>query len=869
MVVDNRVVGDSRVEKSAASAVEAGYETFIVGRAFLSAREESDFAGARLIRVPVTLDLNVHVWNRPRRGLTAPLAFPHQAEYLHAVRKQQARVADQKARILGLKGALVRASGVRKVLVQLRLDAVRMRAKTRAVVFGTRASQHRRATEKAKNPTGVFYDTRAWLWRRVAPSSMWRALEPLHLDYEMAFGPVIDELGPDVIHAHDFRAIGVAVRAKWRAEAAGRKVGVVYDAHEHVPGLVRNKEFVLSNDAHVAEYIPHADAVVTVSPQLADELMTSYRLHAAPAVVLNVPVANVRPIWPPPDIRRRLGLGADVPLIVHSGSVAPERGIDLVVKALPDVARLHFAIITAGRTPLALSYLELAEQLGVADRVHLARYVLSDQVAGYLASATMACIPMTTSTEKHHVAAPTKFFEYLHARLPMVVSDTRVVGRAVTELGVGEIFEAEEPEAVARAIEKVLADLPRYRAAVDVAEGARNEYSWEHQAENLSQVWHQVNPSPLPLRARRIDPRRGLLIGRVNSAGQAASWADALVTALPDVVAESFAVAKPGGFAHRTHVLADTGEFGSENWQREFLERAKSRYSHVLVESLHSLLPRLGRDIESGLSLLERNQLAVGVVFHGSDIRDPDLHVELNPNSPFPLLCDAGRGDYVGALRDGARLRRDAAEWFGAPVFVSTPDLVDYVEGAWWLPVAIDAKRWATEAPVLERSRPVVLHAPSNELLKGSGEIDAVLSKLSERRLIEYRRIGRVSHADMAGLLAEVDVVVDQLHLGLYGVLACEAMAAGRLVVSEVGQRIRQRVPVEIPIVEADHHTLEQRIRQIAAEPARFVDMAESGPEFVRRFHDGTHSARVLARWMGLAREDDLDALEKEGLCRI
>jgi glycosyltransferase involved in cell wall biosynthesis len=868
MIVDNRVVGDSRVEKSAATAVEAGYETYVIGRAFLTTREESDFAGARLIRLPVALDRNVHVWNRPRRGLTAPLAYRGPAEYQHAIRMRQARTADQKARILSLKSSLARSTGGRKMTVRVRLAALKTAGKARALVFRLRTAQYRRGTEKAKNAHGFLYDTRARLWRWLAPGSMWRALQPLHLDYEMAYGPVIDDLAPDVIHAHDFRAIGIAVRAKWRAEAEGRQVGVVYDAHEHVPGLVRSSEFVLANDAHVAEYIPHVDAVVTVSPHLADELKRHYRLQTTPAVVLNVPTANVRESWPVPDIRKRLDLGADIPLIVHSGSVAPERGLNLVIKALPHIPDLHFAIVAGARTPLALSYLELAAELGVADRVHLARYVPSDQVAAYLSSATLACIP-TTSRAAGAVAAPTKYYEYLHARLPMVVSDTRVVADAVRRLGIGEVFRYDQPGAIVPAIRHVLADLPRYRAALEAAAEARRQYSWEHQAEDLQRVWGNVNPSSLPLRHQEVEPRHGLLVGRVNSAGQAASWTGALKAAYPGVVADAFAVEKPGGFAHRADVLATADAFGSESWQREFFERAKTRYSHVLVESMHALLPRLGTDVETGLSLFERNQFRVGVVFHGSDIRDPDLHRQLNPNSPFPLMDAAGHGAYVDALRDNARLRRDVAEWFGAPIFVSTPDLVDYVDPAWWLPVAIDVERWRTTAPVLERDRPVVLHAPSNELLKGSQEIDEVLTRLADRDLIEYTRIGRASHGEMPALLASADIVVDQLHLGLYGVLACEAMAAGRLVISEVGERIRRRVPVEIPIVEVDHQTLEQRILEVASDPGRFVATAYSGPDYVRRFHNGAYSARVLARWMGLATRADLDALEKEGLCRI
>jgi hypothetical protein len=203
-------------------------------------------------------------------------------------------------------------------------------------------------------------------------------------------------LEPDVIHAHDFRAIGVAVRAKWRAQAAGRRVGVVYDAHEHVPGLIRNKEFVLSNDAHVAEYIPHVDAVVTVSSQLADELKRHYRLQTIPSVVLNVPMADVDPPWPVPDIRERLGLAADVPLIVHSGSIAPERGIGLVVRALPHIPELPGRPTSAAQTTLSRIMTTLdANLLGAVHGGVIMKMV--DDVAGAVAQRHSAGPAVTAS----------------------------------------------------------------------------------------------------------------------------------------------------------------------------------------------------------------------------------------------------------------------------------------------------------------------------------------------------------------------------------------------------------------------------------------------------------------------------------------
>jgi hypothetical protein len=384
------------------------------------------------------------------------------------------------------------------------------------------------------------------------------------------------------------------------------------------------------------------------------------------------------------------------------------------------------------------------------------------------------------------------------------------------------------------------------------------------------EVWREINRSTLPLRPQRASARstKGLLIGRVNSAGQASAWAMAVARSYPGTSAQAFAIEKPGGFGHGADVLVRAAEFNDSEWQSRFLAEIRNQHSHVLVESMHSLFPELAKGVEDGLGLLERNQFRVGLIFHGSDIRDPEIHEKLNPGSPFPRLRAAGHGDFVDTLAQNARARRDVAEWFGDPIFVSTPDLLDYVDRAIWLPVTVEMSRWATSGPALLRRRPVFLHAPSSELLKGSDVIDRVLRRLAEENLVDYVRAARVEAANMPALVASSDVVVDQLHLGLYGVLACEAMAAGRLVVSEVGERVRARIPVGIPIVEVDEYSLEATLRRIAADPAGFRDIAEAGPNFVRRFHDGTLSARILGRWMGVATPADLEALAREELCR-
>ena len=52
----------------------------------------------------------------------------------------------------------------------------------------------------------------------------WRRLEPVLWNYERTFGPVIDALKPDLIHANDFRMLGVGARAAIRARARAAPV---------------------------------------------------------------------------------------------------------------------------------------------------------------------------------------------------------------------------------------------------------------------------------------------------------------------------------------------------------------------------------------------------------------------------------------------------------------------------------------------------------------------------------------------------------------------------------------------------------------------------------------------------------------------
>lgn len=349
----------------------------------------------------------------------------------------------------------------------------------------------------------------------------------------------------------------------------------------------------------------------------------------------------------------------------------------------------------------------------------------------------------------------------------------------------------------------------------------------------------------------------GLFIGMANSAGQAWAWARSLERVLPGSVATSMMNLRGSPFRFRVDQAVDPAYAArSRSWQRRQF-RSLCRFDGVLVESAQGPLGgRFGGDASAQIRALHSAGVKVGLIFHGSDVRDPDWHMSVEPRSHY-----ADDPAYAERFRRVSRRSRQLIEDLDPPVFVSTLGMLDEVPGATWLPVVVDPSLWERAERPFESSgaeppdRPLrVVHVPSDSHIKGTPLIEGVLDDLSTKGVIQYRAAVGVPHAEMPGVYGEADVVLDSFRAGGYGVAACEAMAAGRLVVAHIAPRTRDRVPLytgeSLPIVEATVDTLGDVLVDIARRRGHYREIAARGPGFVHRNHNGTRSGEILADWV-------------------
>ncbi|MGY0024408.1 glycosyltransferase family 4 protein [Streptomyces sp. cg35] len=482
MLVDNAVDGDSRVQKAARSMAEAGWTVTLIGLSRDTRHRSWRIGEAQVKLLPYRRELRRNKQHLKRSRLRYPLSCPPGSTAQRRLQLAQARRADLRARGVAEK----RRFPVRRLVARIGLRWA-----------GLRLRQTEDAWAAAGNMDRPYARMVTAFWKTVRGRRCWRRLEPLLWSYELALGHTIDKLAPDLIHANDFRMLGVAARAKLRARAAGRDVKLVWDAHEYLPGLVApNARWMTAQCAHEREYAPHADAVVTVSDGLGDLLVAEHGLAERPSIVMNAPVRALtddQRDTPVDDLRELCGIGPDTPLLVYCGGVAEQRGVNIMVEALPQLPGVHIALVSLHKGKRNADHLlDRARELGVIDRVHALPYVPHWQVPEFLATADAAVSPLL-HLPNHEIALSNKFFEYSQARLPLVVSDIRTMAAKVRSTGQGEVYEAAHLDDYLRAVRAVLADPGTYRAAYDVP-GRLDEWTWEAQAEVLDDVYARLLP---------------------------------------------------------------------------------------------------------------------------------------------------------------------------------------------------------------------------------------------------------------------------------------------------------------------------------------------------------------------------------------
>jgi len=293
-----------------------------------------------------------------------------------------------------------------------------------------------------------------------------------------------------VFHSND----ALTLPAGWLASRMSR-AKLVYDAHE----LETGRNFGNSRLSGIYRllwawpekaFIRSADAVITVSQSIAEEIAQLYKIKL-PTVVLNCP--SSLPYQRSNRLREELNIPVHQKILLYQGVIGSGRGIEQLFYAVQDLEDV--AAVALGDGPL-LADLRARIQKGDWRRVYLPGRVPLQYLPNYTASADLGVLLSQPTCRSYLLSLPNKLFEYLHAGLPVLGSDLPEFRRVILEYRVGEVISPSAGhEEIAAAIRKILSDPAQYSAYAQNARNAAAIFRWENEAAKLVQCYQGLETS--------------------------------------------------------------------------------------------------------------------------------------------------------------------------------------------------------------------------------------------------------------------------------------------------------------------------------------------------------------------------------------
>ena len=179
------------------------------------------------------------------------------------------------------------------------------------------------------------------------------------------------------------------------------------------------------------------------------------------------------------------GIPADLPIALMQGAYMDrDRGAAQAVAALPEMKDVRLVLVGAG--------VEWDEACARVDdpqfegRLHCIPKLPFERLRRLTASADVGLSLDQGGHGNYEMSLPNKLFDFMHARLPMVVTARKEVAAIVRAHGLGEVVNEPTPEAIRDAVQAVLSQ-PRE--------------SWQSSLAAASEAFHWGVDEPQILKA--------------------------------------------------------------------------------------------------------------------------------------------------------------------------------------------------------------------------------------------------------------------------------------------------------------------------------------------------------------------------------
>ncbi len=296
----------------------------------------------------------------------------------------------------------------------------------------------------------------------------------------------------DVLHVHDMVVAEAAFIANRR-----HSVPLVLDLHEHRPEIMKEYRHATRWTGRALidlqkwrkkyyELAQRADRVVVVTEAAKADIVETGGVPVDKVIVVPNTVKISEFLTTPidSDVTSKMSGSFNV---IYVGDTSIRRGTDTMVEAAclvrESIPNVRFWIV--GKSSADKELTNLSKTLGVDDIVAFEGWQHPNRLLSYLQSAQVALSPLKRNLH-HDTTYANKIFQYMACGVPLVVSDCTAQADLVVKEDCGLVFEALNPNDLAKKILSVYGDSARARALGEHGRRAVSaRWNWDKTAADL------------------------------------------------------------------------------------------------------------------------------------------------------------------------------------------------------------------------------------------------------------------------------------------------------------------------------------------------------------------------------------------------
>jgi glycosyltransferase involved in cell wall biosynthesis len=258
---------------------------------------------------------------------------------------------------------------------------------------------------------------------------------------------------------------------------------MVFDSHEYfteVPELVA-RPFVRNIWAWIErQIVPRLKFAYTVNESLA--LLFEEKYGVPFHVVRNFP-AGVKEVFKQPG-----DFFGSAKIILYQGAVNINRGLEKAIKSMKFLEGAQLVIAGDGDIKEELEQMVLEE--GLRLKVRFLGRIPIEQLQSITPEASVGISIEEDVGLNYHFALPNKLFDYIQARVPVLVSNLPEMAAVVRQYDIGKVIDSSDSLTLANVLSEMLDNSQQRELWKKNLDKAAGELTWENEEKVLQEIFN-------------------------------------------------------------------------------------------------------------------------------------------------------------------------------------------------------------------------------------------------------------------------------------------------------------------------------------------------------------------------------------------